>query len=87
MTPKEIGQKYTEKTGLNFFNEFVNYFKSYENFTEWLVDRNLNPDDDEWYPEGELFEIDKLFGVNITNNEELCETFTDFFNELYENKW
>lgn len=92
MTPKEIGQKWTEKTGLSFFNEFVEYFSTEDDFNEWLKDRDLSMDEDEngnmdWYPEGELWEVGHLFGIDLENVEQNTENYTDFFNELVENNW
>lgn len=91
MTPKEIGQMWTEKTGLSFFNEFVEYFPTEQSFQEWLNKKGLSMEEHnghmDWYPEGESFEIGKLFGIDLENNEENLDNYIDFFNEMCENKW
>jgi hypothetical protein len=92
MTTLEIGSKWSEKTGLEFFNEFVKYFPTSKDFTEWLKDKDLSMEEDEnghmdWYPEGELWEVGHLFGVELENDGTNLENYTDFFNELNEYDW
>jgi hypothetical protein len=92
MTILEIGSKWSEKTGLEFFNEFVKYFPTSKDFEEWLKDKDLSMEEDgnghmDWYPEGELYEVGQLFGIELENDEKNTEYYTDFFNELNEYEW
>jgi hypothetical protein len=82
MTVIEIGSKWSEKTGKEFFNEFVQFFPTQKEYNEWLKDKGIY--DEDWYPEAEVWEIQQQFGFDI---DDFTDEWCDFFNELDDNDW
>jgi len=84
---KEIAQKWVDKTGNTFYNEFIEIFPRQKDYNQELKDRDMYGDD--WYPEGEVELLIDIFDVDIEKGNPGVDTenWCDFFNEICENRW
>jgi len=84
MTVIELIKKWETKTKDSFFNEFIEKFPTKDDFDNWLDSKDLSITEETWYPEGELFELNRLFDFDFYNSTEI---WIDFFNELIMINW
>lgn len=83
-----IVQKFGEQTNYNkFFKEFIEKFPRKKDFDNEERDNGISGK--AWYPEGELWMLRELFGINFEKETEglTTEHWCDFYNELCENNW
>jgi hypothetical protein len=85
----KIVEKFTKNTNHEFFKKFIEMFPRKKEFNHAEWDEGLSGK--AWYPEGELWLLKQLFGIDFDNDgskgELNTEHWCDFYNELVQNNW
>jgi hypothetical protein len=83
----KVVEKFTKDTNHEFFKKFIEMFPRKKDFNHAELDAGLSGK--AWYPEGELWLLGSLFGVDFDKGTQGLTTdhWCDFFNELVENNW